>query len=50
MGKKGLLVWAENGHTSRTAPSAGGVYITREMVRPNFNHPSIVFWSCGNET
>lgn len=45
----GILVWAENGHSNEGAHSATGDRITREMVRQNFNHPSIVFWSCGNE-
>ena len=27
-----------------------GERLTREMVRQNWNHPSILFWSAGNET
>ncbi|MDO4562630.1 MAG: glycoside hydrolase family 2 TIM barrel-domain containing protein [Clostridia bacterium] len=55
----GLLVWAENGNTAIqwSGDSASDNFawynqrrITREMVRQNFNHPSIVFWSFGNET
>ena len=57
----GLAVWAENGLAGQkwdhgamkereTKPNADGERITREMVRQNWNHPSIVFWSSGNET
>ena len=47
----GLLVWAENGHSnSWKVDPASGETITREMVRQNYNHPSIVMWSVGNET
>jgi len=46
---RGIVVWAENGH-SNTAPwTETGDAITREMVRQNYNHPSILFWSAGNE-
>lgn len=46
----GLLVWAENGHSNATKVDlATGETITREMVRQNYNHPSIVMWSVGNE-
>jgi beta-galactosidase len=57
----GILVWAENGLAGHrwdkgeraqreSTPNADGERITREMVRQNWNHPSIVFWSSGNET
>ena len=46
----GLLVWAENGHSNVNRTTDTGDHITREMVRQNYNHPSIVFWSVGNET
>jgi beta-galactosidase len=55
----GLAVWAENGFAGHAwkgaqaedkAVTAAGEYQTREMVRQNWNHPSILFWSCGNET
>lgn len=47
----GILVWAENGHSnSAKVDVATGETITREMVRQNYNHPSIVMWSVGNET
>ncbi|PYQ11931.1 MAG: hypothetical protein DMF80_20055 [Acidobacteria bacterium] len=46
----GLLVWAENGHSNTYKATATGDAITREMVRQNYNHPSIVMWSVGNET
>lgn len=46
----GLLVWAENGHSNVNKTTDTGDHITREMVRQNYNHPSIVIWSVGNET
>ena len=45
----GMVVWAENGHSNPAPPTETGRQITREMVRQNFNHPSICFWSIGNE-
>jgi beta-galactosidase len=57
--ENGLAVWAENGLAGQkwdkgikreTTPNADGERITREMVRQNWNHPSIIFWSSGNET
>ncbi|MCE0483706.1 MAG: glycoside hydrolase family 2 protein [Methylacidiphilales bacterium] len=48
--RAGILVWAENGNSNKSLNTSVGGLITREMVRQNFNHPSIVFWSCGNET
>lgn len=48
--RQGLLVWAENGNSNEAEPSATGETITREMVRQNVNHPSIVCWSVGNES
>jgi beta-galactosidase len=59
----GVVIWAENGLAGQkwdpkevkdnkweTAFHADGERVTREMVRQNWNHPSIVFWSSGNET
>jgi beta-galactosidase len=48
--EQGLLVWAENGHSNTWKSAETGDAITREMVRQNYNHPSIVMWSVGNET
>jgi beta-galactosidase len=47
--QRGIMVWAENGHTNGGAPTPNGDQISREMVYQNWNHPSIVFWSAGNE-
>ena len=47
--RRGIMVWAENGHTNSGAPTSNGDKITREMVYQNYNHPSIIFWSAGNE-
>ena len=48
--EKGVLVWAENGHSNERKVNETGDRITREMVLQNYNHPSIVMWSVGNET
>ena len=45
----GAVVWAENGHSNPAPPTETGRRITREMVLQNYNHPSICFWSIGNE-
>ncbi len=58
--ERGIAIWAENGfagqtwlkpdaHHGDTDPTPDGERQTREMVRQNWNHPSIFFWSCGNE-
>jgi beta-galactosidase len=55
----GIVVWAENGYAGQLWTGPGneektvtpdGERLTREMVRQNWNHPSILFWSAGNET
>ncbi len=46
----GLVCWAENGHSNDSdvaGPTAES--ITTEMVKQNYNHPSIAIWSVGNE-
>ena len=57
--ENGIAVWAENGYAGQSWKGAGneeqtvtsdGERLTREMVRQNWNHPSILFWSAGNET
>jgi len=45
----GIMVWAENGQTNSGSETANGDNINREMVYQNWNHPSIIFWSAGNE-
>ncbi len=45
----GVVVWAENGHSNPAPPTETGRLITQEMVLQNYNHPSICFWSIGNE-
>ncbi len=56
---QGVAIWAENGFAGHQWKGAqeedkpitpDGERLTREMVRQNWNHPSILFWSCGNET
>jgi beta-galactosidase len=57
--QRGIVVWAENGYAGQLWKDPGneeksitpdGERLTREMVRQNWNHPSILFWSAGNET
>jgi beta-galactosidase len=57
--QQGVAVWAENGFAGHDWANAlesdmvvtpDGERLTREMVRQNWNHPSILFWSVGNET
>lgn len=54
----GIAVWAENGFAGQAwakkdedsrLPNAIGDQLTRELVLQNWNHPSILFWSAGNE-
>jgi len=48
----GIFCWAENGHTNgqgQDLPGATADAITTEMVKQNYNHPSIAVWSVGNE-
>jgi beta-galactosidase len=56
---RGIAVWAENGYAGQAWKGPGneertvtpdGERLTREMVRQNWNHPAIFFWSAGNET
>ena len=56
---QGVGIWAENGFAGQSweskpsddrDPTPDGERQTREMVRQNWNHPSILFWSCGNES
>ena len=57
--EQGIAVWAENGLAGQAwevptnewkTATPEGERLTREMVRQNWNHPSILFWSAGNET
>jgi beta-galactosidase len=49
----GFVVWAEiplvNDTINATAFSANAEQQLRELIRQNYNHPSIVFWGIGNE-
>jgi beta-galactosidase len=51
--RAGLIVWAElgmvNGISSSAAFAASARQQLTELIRQNFNHPSIVFWSLSNE-
>jgi beta-galactosidase len=50
----GLAVWAEFGLVNEPPATpearANAAEQLRELVRQNYNHPSIFFWSIGNET
>jgi beta-galactosidase len=49
----GLVVWAEiplvNSVTNSAAFTANAQQQLRELIRQNYNHPSIIFWGIGNE-
>jgi beta-galactosidase len=49
----GLVVWAEIPHINTTLDrpgyTANVLQQLTELIRQNFNHPSIVFWGIGNE-
>jgi beta-galactosidase len=53
--QRGILCWAENGNSNGRWTKKGDIagptaaQITTEMVKQNYNHPSIVLWSVGNE-
>jgi beta-galactosidase len=51
--ERGYLVWAEiplvNSITDSTAFRSNAAQQLREMIRQDYNHPSIVFWGIGNE-
>jgi len=51
--KGGLIVWAEACMVNRVTPSAAfddaAIEQVRELIKQNFNHPSICFWSLFNE-
>ena len=51
--KEGLVVWAEIPVVDRLGASPAFTENARqqytELIRQNYNHPSICFWSCGNE-
>jgi beta-galactosidase len=46
----GILAWAEDGNSNgKDVPGPTAAQIATEMVKQNYNHPSIVVWSLGNE-
>jgi len=52
--RAGIVVWAETPVVDRINDtpefSANAEQQLTELIRQNYNHPSIVFWSVGNET
>lgn len=51
--RRGYVVWAEiplvNGVTDSAEFRANAVQQLSELIRQNYNHPSIAFWRTGNE-
>lgn len=51
--ERGLALWAEIAFVDEAAPTElffnNALQQMRELIRQNFNHPSIFFWGCGNE-
>ena len=51
--REGLIVWAEIPLVDEITPGAAfadnASLQMRELIRQNYNHPSIVFWGIGNE-
>jgi beta-galactosidase len=51
--KNGIILWAEqpiiNSIISTTAFTQSAEQQLTEMIRQNYNHPSIIFWSIANE-
>jgi len=51
--KNGIILWAEqpviNSIISTTAFTQNAEQQLTEMIRQNYNHPSIIFWSIANE-
>jgi beta-galactosidase len=49
----GMVIWAEipviNNVTNSTAFTSNTEQQLKELIRQNYNHPSIMFWSIGNE-
>jgi beta-galactosidase len=51
--ERGYVVWAEiplvNSITNSSAFTANATQQLHELIKQNYNHPSIVFWGIGNE-
>lgn len=51
--QRGLALWAEIAFVDEAAPTEvffnNALSQMRELIRQNYNHPSIFFWGCGNE-
>jgi beta-galactosidase len=48
--QQGICAWAEDGHAGKDIVSPTAAQIATEMVKQNYNHPSIVVWAVGNES
>lgn len=51
--EQGMALWAEIPFVDEAAPTElffnNALQQMRELIRQNYNHPSIFFWGCGNE-
>ncbi len=51
--QRGMALWAEIAFVDEAAPTevffSNALSQMRELIRQNYNHPSIFFWGCGNE-
>jgi beta-galactosidase len=47
---RGILCWPEDGHTNDEIFGPTAIQIVNEMVKQNYNHPSLALWSVGNES
>jgi beta-galactosidase len=46
---RGILCWPEDGHSNDEPWGPTAQQVVTEMVKQNYNHPSIALWSLGNE-
>ena len=51
--QQGLVLWSEIPFVDEAIPSPiffdNALEQMRELIRQNYNHPSVFFWGCGNE-
>ena len=48
--KRGILCWPEDGHTHNENYGPLAEQIITEMIKQNYNHPSLPVWGLGNES
>lgn len=51
--ERGMVLWAEIAFVDEAVPTEvffnNALQQMRELIRQNYNHPSVFFWGCGNE-